>query len=63
MTLNNQKVIESVTEKVKEHQEFTLVFENQLPKYLDYLRLYLQNKFSRLGQKISRKCFSKVNRT
>jgi hypothetical protein len=62
VTLNNHKVIEGVTEKLEEHQELTLKLENELPKYLDYLRVYLEDKLFRLSQKISRKYFGKENR-
>lgn len=52
LTFHNHKVIDRLTEKVEIHQELTLNVENELPKYLDYLKLYLEEKISKLGKKI-----------
>lgn len=52
VTLNNDKVIVSPTEIIEVHQELTLNLENELPKYLDYFKVYLEDKLSKLGNKI-----------
>jgi hypothetical protein len=62
VTFNYEKVIDSPTEKVVVHQELTLNLENELSKYLDYLRLYLEDKVFKLGKKITLLFFSKRDR-
>lgn len=63
LTLNNHKVIVTPTEKTEVHQKLTFNLENELLKYFDYLKVYLEDRLSKLGKKIHWLYLFKGNRS